>query len=219
MKKTLGALVAIAALASITNAEARPGRYYDPGRDSIVRRQVGLGFVRIGDEGARRDADTIDVINRPGIECNLTHIQFRTRNDDVRILRVDLEYRNGARDSVSLDNNGYGYGRDYGRGLYIATYGTSGWLDIDAVEDGYPSGRCVDRITIVGMNPRSLMDNFFDRRGVDVEVTGMVADRAPRYEPRPDPYRPHLPPPHLPGRGDDRGRPGDRGPHRGPGRR
>lgn len=212
MKKTIGALVVAAAVAGVAIAEARPGRWYGHDHDRIRHgRNIDLGSVRIGDEYGRHDADTIDVINRLGIECNLTHIKLSTGRDDVMIQRVEVQYRSGLRDSIDLDDNDdYGRRRGNERGLYLRPYDSSRWLDLDDVQDGYTSGRCVDRITVIGtdMRRREFFSDWFNRRGADVQVSGLLMDR-PRYDPRPNPppYRP-APPPHRPGR------PGRGGGHR-----
>lgn len=231
MKSIFTLLMVVASLATLTASadygRGGGGRWRRPDDGRFRNGQtIGLGQVRIGNRDRRWDPDTIWVNQNPRIQCNLTHIQLSALNDDAFITAVEVEYRerdrNGNnRDMIDLNDNddswGGGRGRGGNRGIRLSPRMPSPWLDLDDVQDGYPSGRCVQAIRVFGMDIPDRGPGGPGRggpgRGDDrcrrygncpqpaptiIQVDGFLANRGPGGNPggggdhRPD--RPHGPP-------------------------
>lgn len=159
MKKVLILVAAACMIAG--SADARPGRWQDQRSERFrSARPVDLGTVRIGFD--RRGADSLRIGNDPRLGCNLTHVKLSALNDSVKIVAVDIEYQRADRfgrttDTIDLNDND-DYGRNFDRrgrgeqGIYLAANESTGWLDLDDVQDGFPSGRCIRSIQIYGID-------------------------------------------------------------------
>lgn len=179
-------LVLASALIVTSIGWSGPGRWHDRNGERFRTVQgFDLGTVRIGFENRRFDNDTVDIVNNPRIQCNLTHIRLSSLNESVRILAVEVEYARtdrfgNATDRLDLHDGddfrrwgGRGDGRGWGRrdrmprGIELHPGESSPLLDLDDVKDGFPDGRCVKSIRVIGIDtpdfPRGR--GFGDGRG------------------------------------------------------
>lgn len=127
---------------------------------------IHLGMVRLGDEFSRLDSDVIDVNRNHRLQCNLTHIKIKALNDSVRILKVQVGYRNGRTDTIEIPElnpfrNGPARGFRGGRGFVLEAQESSPWLSVDDVQDGFASGQCITSIRLIG---KDIPNNRFERR-------------------------------------------------------
>lgn len=187
--------VMIAAAAFAVTAEARQGRWHNPGDTRMNEApKVKIGWINIGNEGRGFQAQVIDVANNPHVECNLSHVRLNTTNDSVMITKVMVEYRRPDRngsytDTIDLsddDDFNRAWGRSgrnrYRGGIYLGMNDSSPWLDLDDVQDGHAGGRCVNKIWIYGVDTPDMgggrrrrwnRDPRWDRPAA-VEVEGLL---------------------------------------------
>lgn len=182
-------LVLVSALILTSVGWSDPGRWHDRNGERFRSVQsFDLGRVRIGFDNRRFDNDTVDIVNNPRIQCNLTHIRLSSLNDAVKILAVEVEYARTDRFGNAIDRldlndsddfrrwGGRGDGRrdDRGggnwgrrqrmnRGIELFPGDSSPLLDLDDVKDGFPDGRCVKSIRVIGID----MTNSPRGRGFD----------------------------------------------------
>jgi hypothetical protein len=163
---------------------------------------IDVGNLTIGDGRRGESQSTIDLSGHPMIQCNLSHLMFTAYNDSVWLTRAYVEYaRPNARgemfDWIDLDVQSpppMPPGRHRpGRpappaptGLQLAAGQASPWLDVDDVLDGSPSGRCIRRITVFGIDtPDMPGPGRFERHDPPalVRVNGFVVRRGPPAPP------------------------------------
>ena len=160
---------------------------------------IDVGNLTIGDGRRGESQSTIDLSNNPMIQCNLTHLMFTPYNDSVWLTRAYVEYarpnpRGEMFDWIDLNVQAPAPmppGRHRpGRpapppaptGLQLTGGQPSPWLDVDDVLDGSPSGRCIRRITVFGIDtPDAMGPGRVERHDPPaiVRVTGFLARRAP----------------------------------------
>lgn len=154
--------------------------------------------------GRTESQSTIDLSNNPMIQYNLSHLMFTPPNDSVWLTRAYVEYsrpnhRGEMFDWIDLNEQSAPMPPPPGRhrpgrpmppppaptGLQLAAGHASPWLDVDDVLDGSPSGRCIRRITVFGIDtPDSGRYERFDHPA-EVQVHGFITRRAPPVGPGP----------------------------------
>lgn len=162
-----------------------------------------VGHLSIGNGRRGEMHDWIDLSNHPMIQCNLTHLKFTADNDSVWLTRAYVEYsrpnrRGEMHDWIDLDSQvaapparhrpGRPAPPPAPTGIQLASGQSSPWLDVDDVLDGSPSGRCIRRITVYGIDTPDFMGpGRVERHDPPalVRVQGFLAHRAPIVHPPP----------------------------------
>lgn len=200
-------IAATATLVGLSSEEASAQMMRRRWENDIQRSRQGqvidVGNLTIGDGRRGESQSTIDLSNNPMIQCNLTHLMFTPYNDSVWLTRAYVEYarpnpRGEMFDWIDLNVQAPAPmppGRHRpGRpapppaptGLQLAGGQSSPWLDVDDVVDGSPSGRCIRRITVYGIDtPDAMGPGRVERHDPPalVRVNGFIARRGPPAPP------------------------------------
>ncbi|HRK07169.1 MAG TPA: hypothetical protein PLZ57_05325 [Pseudobdellovibrionaceae bacterium] len=225
--KSLTAALGLALLlGSALESSARPRRW---DRDIERTRQgqtLDLGYIQIGNGGRGESMYTLEIARNPHIRCNLTHVRFQAPNDSVWLTRAYVEYRQagpGGQRFEWIDLNEpqpavhpFRPGRrgppPGPQGIQLRAGQYSNWLEVDDDQPGFRGGRCIERLTVYGIDTPDFRGPGGHRPGrwdqpANVRVEGFLMMRQPPMPPPPGHGGPGFPPGHGgPGTGPQRPR-------------